>query len=100
VTYYTTIVFRAQKISGTCRADGLETLAVRYFTQQECAQLVFPLTTAFATAQFHQTRLRGISGWEKDATFEAKERTSFGVSDLARLQMPPSGRFAMSWATS
>jgi 8-oxo-dGTP pyrophosphatase MutT (NUDIX family) len=40
VTYYTTIVFRAQKISGTCIADGLETLAVRYFTQQECAQLV------------------------------------------------------------
>jgi 8-oxo-dGTP pyrophosphatase MutT (NUDIX family) len=36
LTYYTTVVFEARKISGVCTADGLETLDVRYFTREEC----------------------------------------------------------------
>jgi 8-oxo-dGTP pyrophosphatase MutT (NUDIX family) len=40
VTCYTTIVFQAQKVGGTFRADGVETLDVRYFTRDECARLL------------------------------------------------------------
>jgi 8-oxo-dGTP pyrophosphatase MutT (NUDIX family) len=39
VTYYTTIAFEARKISGSCKADGVETLDVRYFTKDECEHL-------------------------------------------------------------
>ena len=39
VTYYTTIAFEARRISGSCKADGSETLDVRYFTKGECARL-------------------------------------------------------------
>jgi 8-oxo-dGTP pyrophosphatase MutT (NUDIX family) len=39
VTYYTTIAFEARRISGLCKADGSETLDVRYFTKGECARL-------------------------------------------------------------
>lgn len=53
VTYYTTIAFEARKVSGSCKADGLETLDVRFFTKDECEHLsITPASRIIAERTF------------------------------------------------
>jgi 8-oxo-dGTP pyrophosphatase MutT (NUDIX family) len=57
LTYYTVIVFEARKISGTCLADGIETLDVKYFTREECQHI--SMTAAHRLILDHSFRFTG-----------------------------------------
>ena len=51
LVYYTTIAFEAHKIFGGLRADGAETVDVRYFTRDECADLTMSPAQRIILAQ-------------------------------------------------
>jgi ADP-ribose pyrophosphatase YjhB (NUDIX family) len=51
VMYYTTIAFEAHRVFGALRADGAETLDVRYFTRDECADLTMTPAQRIILAQ-------------------------------------------------
>jgi 8-oxo-dGTP pyrophosphatase MutT (NUDIX family) len=56
VTYYTTVVFEARRISGSCKADGAETLDVRYFSKTDCEHLTMtPAHRIILTQAFNST---------------------------------------------
>lgn len=58
VTYYTTIAFEAEKIGGSCRADGSETLQVQYFSKAECERLaMMPTGRIIANHAFEMNNL-------------------------------------------
>jgi hypothetical protein len=51
VTYYTTIAFEARRLSGTCKADGSETLDVAYVSKTDCERIPITPSSRIIVAQ-------------------------------------------------
>lgn len=58
VTYYTTVAFEASIVGGSLKADGVEIVDLRYFTQAECDALTLsPSSRIISRQAFRKTRL-------------------------------------------